>query len=210
MATLVYSMMISLGEMISHLPVAGGHLALAGRFIDPAFGLAVGWTYTANWLLVFPTELSAAAVLVSFWSDANPAGWIAICYVLVVLTNFGGPRVYGEVEYVAAVIKVSLSSRSRECVHLTSRLTDPDNRRAAPRRSRHHVGRGPGLRSDRLFVLENSRHIQYTIPRDLPANSCRILRVLGVLDSICLRFHRFRDRVARCRRYTLSVLLFVL
>ncbi|GAA5840960.1 hypothetical protein JCM3766R1_005414 [Sporobolomyces carnicolor] len=106
MATLVYSMMISLGEMISHLPVAGGHLALAGRFIDPAFGLAVGWTYTANWLLVFPTELSAAAVLVSFWSDANPAGWIAICYVLVVLTNFGGPRVYGEVEYVAAVIKI--------------------------------------------------------------------------------------------------------
>ncbi|GAA5961746.1 hypothetical protein JCM3765_000497, partial [Sporobolomyces pararoseus] len=41
MATLVYSMMISLGEMISHLPVAGGHLALATRFVDPAFGLAV-------------------------------------------------------------------------------------------------------------------------------------------------------------------------
>ncbi|GAA5988891.1 hypothetical protein JCM5350_000998 [Sporobolomyces pararoseus] len=106
MATLVYSMMISLGEMISHLPVAGGHLALAGRFVDPAFGLAVGWTYTANWLLVFPTELSAAAVLVSFWSDANPAGWITICYCLVVLTNFGGARVYGEVEYFAAIIKI--------------------------------------------------------------------------------------------------------
>ncbi|GAA5902677.1 uncharacterized protein JCM6883_007205 [Sporobolomyces salmoneus] len=106
MATLVYSMMISLGEMISHLPISGGHLALASRFVDPAFGFAVGWTYTINWLLVFPTELSAAAVLVSFWSNANPAGWIAICYVIFVLINFGGPRVYGEVEYVAAVIKV--------------------------------------------------------------------------------------------------------
>ncbi|GAA5826360.1 hypothetical protein JCM5353_004730 [Sporobolomyces roseus] len=106
MATLVYCMMISLGEMISHLPVAGGHLALATRCVDPAFGIAIGWTYTANWLLVLPTELSAAAVLVSFWSDVNPAGWISICYVIVVIVNFGGPRVYGEVEYWAAVIKI--------------------------------------------------------------------------------------------------------
>ena len=74
--------------------------------VDPAFGLSIGWTYTVNWLLVLPTELSAAAVLVSFWSDVNPAGWIAICYVIVVLVNFGGPRVYGEVEYWAAVVKV--------------------------------------------------------------------------------------------------------
>ncbi|GAA5957713.1 hypothetical protein JCM3765_003742, partial [Sporobolomyces pararoseus] len=50
--------------------------------------------------------LSAAAVLVSFWSKANPAGWITICYCLVVLTNFGGARVYGEVEYFAAIIKI--------------------------------------------------------------------------------------------------------
>ncbi|GAA6016440.1 hypothetical protein JCM11491_002413 [Sporobolomyces phaffii] len=84
MATLVYAMMISL-----------------------AFGLATGYTYAANWLLVFPTELSAAAVLVSFWLSANPAGWIALCYGFAVLVNFGGPRVYGEVEYVAAVIKIA-------------------------------------------------------------------------------------------------------
>ncbi|GAA5937769.1 uncharacterized protein JCM15063_002111 [Sporobolomyces koalae] len=106
MATLVYSMMISLGEMISHLPVAGGHLALASRFVDRPFGLALGVTYTLNWLLVLPTELSAAAVLVSFWTNANPAGWIAICYCVVIIVNLGGPRVYGEVEYIAACIKI--------------------------------------------------------------------------------------------------------
>ncbi|GAA6064699.1 hypothetical protein JCM10212_005767 [Sporobolomyces blumeae] len=106
MATLVFSMMISLGEMISHLPVPGGHIALASRMVDPAFGLTIGYTYAANWLLVFPTELSAAAVLISFWSDVNPAGWITLCYVLVVAVNVGGTRVYGELEWAFALIKI--------------------------------------------------------------------------------------------------------
>lgn len=59
------------GEMISHLPLAGGHVTLASRLVDPAFGLAVGWTYAANWLLVLPAELAAAATLISFWSNAK-------------------------------------------------------------------------------------------------------------------------------------------
>lgn len=34
--------MISLGEMISFVPVVGGHIALANRFVDPAFSFAMG------------------------------------------------------------------------------------------------------------------------------------------------------------------------
>jgi amino acid transporter len=57
--------------MISHLPLAGGHVTLAARLVDPAFGLACGWAYCANWLLVMPAELSAAATLIGFWSNAK-------------------------------------------------------------------------------------------------------------------------------------------
>ncbi|BGP26330.1 hypothetical protein JCM10295v2_005278 [Rhodotorula toruloides] len=53
-----------------------------------------------------PAELSAAATLMGFWSNANPAGWIAICYVIVVLINLGGTRVYGELEFWFASIKI--------------------------------------------------------------------------------------------------------
>ncbi|GAA5935022.1 hypothetical protein JCM1841_000097 [Sporobolomyces salmonicolor] len=104
--SMVSCMMISLGEMVSHLPLAGGHITLASRTVDSAFGMAVGWTSCANWLLVFPAELSAAAVLVSLWPSYNPAAWIASCYVCVLAVNFGGTRVYGEIEWAVAFVKV--------------------------------------------------------------------------------------------------------
>ncbi|BGO93492.1 hypothetical protein NBRC10512v2_005801 [Rhodotorula toruloides] len=94
MGVLVWAMMTALYALSSP------------RLVDPAFGLACGWAYCANWLLVMPAELSAAATLIGFWSNANPAGWIAICYVLVVLINLGGTRVYGELEFWFASIKI--------------------------------------------------------------------------------------------------------
>ncbi|GAA5893897.1 hypothetical protein JCM6882_003122 [Rhodosporidiobolus microsporus] len=106
MGVWVWCMMVSLGEMISHMPLAGGHISLASRFVDPAFGLATGYSYAANWLLVMPAELSAAAALIGFWSNANPAGWIAIGYVVVVLINLGGTRVYGELEFYFCLVKI--------------------------------------------------------------------------------------------------------
>lgn len=53
-----------------------------------------------------PAELSAAAVLVSFWSDLNPAIFIAIFLVIVVAINMLGARAYGETEFWFASIKI--------------------------------------------------------------------------------------------------------
>lgn len=58
-------MMVSLGEMIAHLPVSGGHITLASRFVDPAFGAAMGWNYWYNWILVLPAELVRAVLSMS-------------------------------------------------------------------------------------------------------------------------------------------------
>jgi amino acid permease len=45
-----------------------------------------------------PAELSAAATLVQFWNDSiNPAVWITIFLVVIVVLNFCGVRFYGEV-----------------------------------------------------------------------------------------------------------------
>ena len=84
--------MVSLGEMVSYLPIPGGHIKLAERFVDPAFSFAMGWNYWYNWTIVLPAELSAASVLIDFWDkDTNlNSAWISICLVVVVAINFLG------------------------------------------------------------------------------------------------------------------------
>ncbi|KAH8988821.1 amino acid permease-domain-containing protein [Lactarius akahatsu] len=90
--SICYSTMISLGEMISYLPIPGGHIKLAERFVDPALSFTMGWNYWYNWTIVLPAELSAAAILVDFWDkDTNlNSVWITICLVVVVAINFMG------------------------------------------------------------------------------------------------------------------------
>ncbi|KAI0750026.1 amino acid permease [Daedaleopsis nitida] len=105
--TVCYSVMISLGEMIAFLPLPGGHIKLAGRFVDPALSFAMGWNYWYNWTILLPTELSAAAVLMNFWTeDVSNAVWITMCLVVVVVINLFGAGVYGECEFIFASIKV--------------------------------------------------------------------------------------------------------
>ncbi|KAG2110159.1 amino acid permease [Suillus cothurnatus] len=43
MGTIVYCVMITLGEMVAFLPIPGGHIKLAERFVDPAFSFALVW-----------------------------------------------------------------------------------------------------------------------------------------------------------------------
>jgi len=99
--------MISLGEMIAYLPLPGGHIRLAERFVDPAFSFAMGYNYLYNWVIVLPAELSAAAILINYWNKSvNNAAWITIFLAVVITINFFGAGVYGECEFIFASIKV--------------------------------------------------------------------------------------------------------
>ncbi|KZT68767.1 hypothetical protein DAEQUDRAFT_727412 [Daedalea quercina L-15889] len=105
--TICYSVMISLGEMIAYLPLPGGHITLAERFVDPALSFAMGWNYWYNWTIGLPGELSAAAVLIDLWDDTiNQAAWISIFLVVVIAINLLGAGAYGEAEFMFASIKV--------------------------------------------------------------------------------------------------------
>ncbi|GAC98154.1 amino acid transporter [Pseudozyma hubeiensis SY62] len=108
-ASVVVAVMLMVCELTTFLPVSGGHIRLAGRFVDPALSAAMGWNYLICWTLILAAELSAAAVLISYWvptSQINPAVWIAIGSIVVLALNAFSAGIYGEAEFWFASIKV--------------------------------------------------------------------------------------------------------
>lgn len=104
---MLYSTVHALGEMAVLFPVAGSFSTFSTRFIDPAWGFAMGWNYTLQWIIVLPLEIVAAAITVNYWhSPVSPAVWVTIFYLLIVIINMFGVRGYGEAEFVFSLIKV--------------------------------------------------------------------------------------------------------
>lgn len=100
---------LSLGELATTLPVSGSFAAYATRFVDPAWGFAMGWNYWMQWFVVLPLELVAASIVIEYW-DPNgtipPGIWIAVFIIAITIINFFGVRGYGEFEFVASMIKI--------------------------------------------------------------------------------------------------------
>ncbi|KAG2203612.1 hypothetical protein INT47_011706 [Mucor saturninus] len=103
---MVYCLMTSLGEMATYLPVSGSFNHYAFRFIDPAFGFAIGWNY---WLsaVTIATEISASATIINWWKPVLPdPAWSTIFIILIILVNLVGVQLFGELEYWFALLKI--------------------------------------------------------------------------------------------------------
>lgn len=106
---MLYCTVHALGEMAVTFPVAGSFAAYSSRFLDPAWGFAMGWNYALQWLVTLPLEIIAASITISYWPTAagiNPSAWVAIFLVLIISINLFGARGYGEAEFVFSIIKV--------------------------------------------------------------------------------------------------------
>lgn len=79
---------LCVGEMLAYLPVKGCIYELAGRYVDPAFGFALGWVYFFAGTMVLCVEHAAVAAVMGYWEiDVNPAVWIAMSLVSCTLLN---------------------------------------------------------------------------------------------------------------------------
>ena len=38
--------------MAAYLPIPGGHITFAGRFVDPALSFAMGWMYCMSFIML--------------------------------------------------------------------------------------------------------------------------------------------------------------
>ncbi|PSK55167.1 Cationic amino acid transporter 1 [Elsinoe australis] len=105
---MLYCTVHALGEMAVLFPVAGSFSAYSTRFLDPAWGFAMGWNYAMQWLVVLPLEIVAATLTIQFWNQGrlDVTGFIALFLLLIISINLFGVRGYGEAEFVFSSIKV--------------------------------------------------------------------------------------------------------
>lgn len=104
---MLYCTVHALGEMAVLFPVAGSFSAYSTRFLDPAWGFAMGWNYAMQWLVVLPLEIVAASITVNYWnSSVSNAVWVTIFLLMIIAINFFGVRGYGEAEFVFSIIKI--------------------------------------------------------------------------------------------------------
>ncbi|EPQ66286.1 Bgt-2620 [Blumeria graminis f. sp. tritici] len=96
--------MHSLGEITALYPVAGSFAAYSTRFIDPAWGFAMGW-----WLTVLPLEIIAASVTVNFWDSDKTKHliFVSVFLVAIIAINLFGAAGFGEAEFIFGSIKVA-------------------------------------------------------------------------------------------------------
>lgn len=63
---------------------------------------------TYQYLISIPAEIVAAAVIVQFWVDVNNAVWITVFSAILFASNVFLVRIYGEVEFTFAILKILL------------------------------------------------------------------------------------------------------
>ncbi|TQS36458.1 hypothetical protein Golomagni_03090 [Golovinomyces magnicellulatus] len=104
---MVYSVMNSLGEMGTYIPISGAFTAYATRFVHPSLGFAMGWMYWFTWATTYALELTASGLVVQYWAPHLDIGiFIGVFWVLLTALNFFPVSIFGEFEFWLSLIKI--------------------------------------------------------------------------------------------------------
>ncbi|MFJ4654246.1 amino acid permease [Nocardia sp. NPDC088792] len=105
----VFLILRALGELVLHRPSSGSFVSYAREFFGEKTAFVVGWTYFMNWAMTAIVDVTAIAAYMRFWGafHAVPQWVIALVALAVVLImNLVSVKVFGELEFWAALIKV--------------------------------------------------------------------------------------------------------
>ncbi|KAF8135593.1 amino acid permease/ SLC12A domain-containing protein [Boletus edulis] len=103
---IVYVTLLLLGEMATQYPVAGSFNAYTTRFFSPSYGFALSWNYWFNDAVSVASDLTAAQLVLQYWTTMHPWAFSLFAWVVLVYINALHVRAYGELEYWLAFLKV--------------------------------------------------------------------------------------------------------
>lgn len=106
-SVIVYSVMLSLGELSSYFPNTGSFGDYAYRFISPFAGYLIFWLYWLNWVVTVGIEFIAVGFLMQKWLPDVPIWIWVVCFAFIIfIFNFYRVKVFAESEFILSLIKV--------------------------------------------------------------------------------------------------------
>lgn len=105
-ASIAWALNQSIGELAVLYPVPSAFPQWTRRLADPSLGFTLGWTYWFNYMITIPNELSGLCTVLAFWdSSINPAVWITVFLIVLIIINVFVVNVFAETEFVMSTIK---------------------------------------------------------------------------------------------------------
>lgn len=105
-----YFILRALGELVLHRPSSGSFVSYAREFFGEKAAFVAGWMYFLNWATTAIADVTAIALYVKFWSMFTdvPQWLLALIALVVVLSlNLLSVKIFGEMEFWFALIKVT-------------------------------------------------------------------------------------------------------
>ncbi|QLG70888.1 hypothetical protein HG535_0A08340 [Zygotorulaspora mrakii] len=112
--SVVLATLLSFTELSTLIPVSSGFSGLASRFVEDAFGFALGWTYWFSCMIALPAQVLSSTFYLSYYPNLNmskgrTAGFVILFLMFDILVNLVDVRVLGEVVYVVGILKIFIT-----------------------------------------------------------------------------------------------------
>lgn len=103
----IFLVMRSMGEMSVHTPVSGAFSTFAYTYLGDFPGFFSGWNYWFCYVAVSMAEISVVGIYINYWFPNMPLwGSGLIFFLLITFINMNNVKVFGEIEFWGAIIKV--------------------------------------------------------------------------------------------------------
>ncbi|KAH3676439.1 hypothetical protein WICMUC_002070 [Wickerhamomyces mucosus] len=112
--SIVLATMLSFAEMSTLIPTTSSISGLASRFVEDAFGFALGWCYWFSFTIAMPGEVCAATIMLSYYTDlgipgASSAGFVPLFLSFIIGINLLDVKIYGNIEFIFSLFKVIMT-----------------------------------------------------------------------------------------------------
>ncbi|SCU81051.1 LADA_0B10946g1_1 [Lachancea dasiensis] len=108
MSFFVWCLMNCLTEIVTLIPLSGetSMFSMVGTYLNRPLAFMCGFNLFYAMAMIVPAEITATAILIQYWTDANSAIFISIFIVVTIILTMLPVNFFGESEFWVCTIKI--------------------------------------------------------------------------------------------------------